>query len=52
MLGKEITALVNEFKPAGTHSVQFNAADLPSGIYSYRIEAGEYSSSKKLIILK
>lgn len=52
VLGKEIATLVNEFKSAGSYDVQFNATDLPSGIYLYRIKAGDYSQTLKMIVLK
>lgn len=52
LLGKEITILVNEYKQAGIHSVQFNAPFLPSGMYLYRIEAGKFSASRKLMLIK
>ncbi|MGE5430648.1 MAG: two-component regulator propeller domain-containing protein [Syntrophomonadaceae bacterium] len=52
MLGKEVSTLVSEYKPAGQHSVQFNAGSLPSGIYVYIIQAGEFRSSRKLLLLK
>ncbi|MGE5682033.1 MAG: T9SS type A sorting domain-containing protein [Bacillota bacterium] len=52
MLGKEVAALVDEFKSAGSYSVQFNASSLPSGLYIYTIQAGEYKDSKKLMLLK
>ncbi|MGE5497808.1 MAG: T9SS type A sorting domain-containing protein, partial [Syntrophothermus sp.] len=52
MLGKEVKMLMNEYKEAGTHSVQFNASTLPSGIYVYTIQAGEFRNSKKLMLLK
>lgn len=51
-LGKEITTLVNEFKPAGAYEVKFNAADLASGIYFARFQSGDYSQSIKLTLLK
>jgi len=52
IIGKEVVALVNENKTAGNYSVQFNASNLPSGIYFYQIESGSFSSTKKLILLK
>ncbi|MGE5400832.1 MAG: T9SS type A sorting domain-containing protein [Ignavibacteriales bacterium] len=52
VLGKEITTLVNEVMPAGKHSVVFNSSTLPSGVYMYRIEAGAFSSTKKLVLLR
>jgi len=42
VLGKEVAVLVSEERPAGLHSVEFNAADLPSGIYFYKLEAGNF----------
>lgn len=52
MLGKEVSTLVNGVQEAGTHSVQFNGSHIPSGIYIYRIQAGRYSESRKMMILK
>ncbi|MCU7490909.1 MAG: T9SS type A sorting domain-containing protein [Ignavibacteria bacterium] len=52
MLGKEVSTLLNEYKTAGNHSVQFNASSLPSGIYIYTIQAGAFRDSKKLMLLK
>ena len=52
VLGSELVTLVNEEKPAGNYSVQYNASHLPSGIYFYRLSSGSFSSTKKLILLK
>ena len=52
VLGNEITTLVNEEKPAGGFKVEFNGANLPSGIYFYILTAGEYNSTRKFILLK
>ncbi len=52
MLGNEVRTLTNEYKPAGIHSVVFRAEDLPSGTYIYRLEAGNFSGSRKMILLK
>lgn len=52
MLGNEIVTLVNEYKSPGYYSIQFDGSKFPSGIYIYRMEAGEYISSKKLILIK
>ena len=51
-LGEEIATLVNEEKVAGYYSVEFNAATLPSGVYFYRIQAGEFVQTKKMILIK
>jgi hypothetical protein len=50
--GREIMTLVNEHQNAGAHSVKFNSSKLQSGVYFYRIEAGQYHDVKKLVILK
>jgi len=51
-IGEEVKTLVNEYKTEGSHEVKFNAADLSSGIYFYRIDTGKFSSIKKMILLK
>jgi hypothetical protein len=51
MLGMEIAKLVNEDKSAGIHSLKYDAAHLPSGIYFYRLESGSYVKTKKMILL-
>jgi hypothetical protein len=52
ILGREIKTLVNEEKSAGNYSVQFTGSNLSSGIYFYRLQSGNYSQTKKLILLK
>ena len=52
VLGSEVVSLVNENQAAGNYSVQFDASNLPSGIYIYRLTSGQFTSSKKLILLK
>ncbi len=52
IMGREVTTLVNEHKASGEYKVEFNASDLPSGIYYYRMQAGDFISSRKLILLK
>jgi predicted phosphodiesterase len=52
ILGKEIETLVNEEKPAGTYEVEFNAANLPSGVYFYSLKTGSYVKTKKMLLLK
>jgi hypothetical protein len=52
VLGREVTTLVNEEKPAGNYEVKFNGTDLPSGIYFYRLQAGTFSQTKKLLLIK
>ena len=52
VLGQQVATLVNGEQPAGYKSVQFNATNLPSGVYLYRIQAGTYSATKKLLLMK
>jgi hypothetical protein len=52
VLGREIITLVNERQNAGKHSVQFNASNLSSGMYLYRLQSENYTSAKKLLLLK
>jgi photosystem II stability/assembly factor-like uncharacterized protein len=52
VLGDEVATLVNEEKPAGSYEVSFNAAKLSSGIYFYSLQAGSYTQTKKLILMK
>jgi hypothetical protein len=52
LLGEFVAELVNSEYSAGTHSVSFNAEGLTSGIYLYRLEANDFYSMKKMILLK
>ena len=51
-IGREVATLVDEYKQAGSYDVQFNAARLSSGVYFYRIEAGNYVDMKKMLLMK
>ncbi len=51
MLGREVATLVDEFKPAGSYEVEFDASSLTSGVYFYRIQAGNFSEIKKMVLL-
>ena len=51
-LGREVEVLVDSYKSAGTYTVQFNAEDLPSGMYLYRIETASGTLSKKMVLMK
>ena len=50
--GQEIETIVNRYQTAGEHEITWQPAGLPSGIYFYRLQAGEYSETKKLILQK
>lgn len=52
VLGTEVATLVNEVKSAGYHEVDFNANNLPSGMYFYKLEAGKFSSVKKMLLVR
>jgi hypothetical protein len=52
MLGTEVVSLVNERKEPGHYSVEFNAANLPNGIYIYKLQADSFVDTKKMILLK
>jgi hypothetical protein len=52
VLDREVVALVNEVKPAGNYEVKFEGANLPSGIYFYRLQAGDFVQTKKMVLLK
>ncbi len=51
-LGQSVAELVNEQKPAGYHSVQFDSDNLASGVYFYRIEAGTFTRVKKMLLVR
>ncbi|MFZ1520135.1 MAG: T9SS type A sorting domain-containing protein [Ignavibacteriaceae bacterium] len=52
ILGNEVTTLVNEQKGPGYYEVDFNAVSFASGVYIYRLQAGSYVSTKKMILMK
>lgn len=52
VLGKEISTLVNEKKPAGEYEIEFNSNGLPSGLYFAKLEAGDFTKTIKMTLLK
>lgn len=52
LIGREVATIVSEELPAGSYSKRWNAAALPSGVYFYRLQAGEFVQVKKLLLLK
>lgn len=52
LLGRLVAVLTDGYKQPGIHEVTFNASNLPSGVYLYKIVAGKYSDTKKMIVLK
>ena len=51
-LGKEVSTILSEELPAGAYSRRWNSAYLPSGVYFYRLQAGIFSETKKLVLLR
>ena len=52
ILGREVATLVNKYEATGNYSVTFNASNLASGVYIYQIRAGNFTASKKLLLMK
>lgn len=52
LLGRQVALLVNGQRKAGLHEASFNAANLASGLYVYRIEAGDFSAVRKMVLMK
>jgi dienelactone hydrolase len=52
LLGEVVTTLVNEERPVGSYEVEFNAANLPSGVYFYQLQTGNFVETKKMVLLR
>jgi hypothetical protein len=52
LLGEEVATLINAFQKADRYEINFNASSLSSGVYVYKIEAANYTASKKLVLMK
>lgn len=52
VLGKEIKQIENEIKESGLYSVEFDANELPSGVYYYSLKAGDFSQTRKMMLVK
>jgi len=52
LLGRNVRILVNQIQPAGVYEVQFNASDLPGGVYFYNLSSGNFHQTRKLMLLK
>ena len=52
LLGKKLKTLVNSFQSAGSYQVNFNAKGLPSGLYLYRLQAGDFVQTKRMVLIK
>jgi len=51
-IGREISTLLNEVKPKGTFTIEFDGSNLPSGIYYFRLQAGTFTDTKKMVLLR
>ena len=51
-VGREIAVLVNEERSANTYEVEFDGSALPSGVYFYKLEAGDFVTTKKMLMIK
>jgi hypothetical protein len=52
LLGNETATLVNEYRPAGTYEIEFEAAAIPTGVYFYQLKAENFIETKKMILLR
>jgi hypothetical protein len=52
VLGREVATLVDEYREAGSYEIEFDATNLPSGMYIYRLQSGSYSDVKKMVLSK
>ena len=52
ILGNEVATLVDEFKPAGKYEVEFDASEIPSGVYFYQLKTENFIETKKMILLR
>lgn len=52
ILGREVATLVNKQQKSGNYDVNFDASNLTSGVYFYRLQSGNFNESKKMILLK
>jgi hypothetical protein len=51
-LGQKVATLINNEMNSGSHKIKFNASDLSSGVYYYKIDAGEFQAVKKMLVLQ
>ncbi|WP_297839019.1 T9SS type A sorting domain-containing protein [Ignavibacterium sp.] len=52
VLGRVVATLVDEYREAGNYEIEFNASNLPSGVYIYKLQAGEFVQNKKMLLTK
>jgi len=52
VIGREVVTLVNEIRHAGNYNVSFDASNYASGVYFYRMESGDFTDVKKMVLIK
>jgi len=52
ILGREIAVILDEYKSAGTYTIEFNASRFASGVYFYQLQAGSFVETKKMVLMK
>ena len=52
MFGREVKILVNKIKPAGKYKIEFDGSNFASGVYFYRLEAGDFVQTKRMVLVK
>ncbi len=52
VIGKEVVTLVNEKQSPGTYQVEFDAGSLTSGIYFYRLTSGDFTDTRRMMLIK
>ena len=52
ILGKEVATLINENRAAGSYNVDWNASFYPSGVYFYKLEAKDFTETKRMLLIK
>jgi len=52
ILGNEVATLVDEYREAGKYKVEFDASNLASGVYIYKLTAGSFHASRKMMVIK
>ena len=52
MLGREAVTLINEKLDKGTYEITWDASNFPSGVYFYKLNAGDYSQTRKMVLVK
>jgi hypothetical protein len=52
ILGREVTTLINEQLKPGAYEVEFDGTNYPSGVYFYKLTAGEFTETKRMVLIK